>query len=154
MPVDYTFPAGHRVGIVLIANLNALQRNGTTGTTVTLNTKLSKVEPADRRRLRRRGRRGRVRGHGRRPRSTVGGAVPATLGLTLGTPRASARSRRASTKEYTASTAATVISTAGDATLTVSDPGHLTNGAFSLAEPLRVELTPSRAGPARLATSP
>ena len=44
MPVDYTFPAGHRVGIVLIANLNALQRNGTTGTTVTLNTKLSKVD--------------------------------------------------------------------------------------------------------------
>ena len=29
---------------------------------------------------------------------------------------------------------------AGDATLSVSDPGRLTNGAFSLAEPLRVEL--------------
>ena len=36
-------------------------------------------------------------------------------------------------------TTATVITTAGDATLSVSDPGHLTNGAFSLAEPLRVE---------------
>jgi hypothetical protein len=34
-----------------------------------------------------------------------------------------------------------VISTAGDATLSVSDPGHLTNGAFSLPEPLRVELS-------------
>ena len=43
MPVDYTIPAGHRLGIVLMANYNALQRNGTTGTTVTLNTKLSKV---------------------------------------------------------------------------------------------------------------
>ena len=31
----------------------------------------------------------------------------------------------------------------GDATLSVSDPGHLTNGAFSLAEPLRVELAKS-----------
>ena len=52
MPVDYTFPAGHRVGVVLMANYNALQRNGTTGTTVTLNTRLSKVIAADRRRLR------------------------------------------------------------------------------------------------------
>jgi hypothetical protein len=37
---------------------------------------------------------------------------------------------------------ATVISTAGDAALTVSDPsttapGHLVNGSFSLAEPLK-----------------
>jgi hypothetical protein len=32
-----------------------------------------------------------------------------------------------------------VTSTAGNAALTVADPGHLTNGAFSLAEPLRVE---------------
>ena len=36
-----------------------------------------------------------------------------------------------------------MISTAGDATLIVSDPGHLTNGAFSLAEALRVELAPA-----------
>ncbi len=48
------------------------------------------------------------------------------------------------TQEYTASTTANVISTAGDATLSVSDPGHLTNGAFALAEPLRVELAKSR----------
>ena len=33
MPVDYTIPAGHRLGVVLMANYNALQRNGTTGTT-------------------------------------------------------------------------------------------------------------------------
>ena len=42
--------------------------------------------------------------------------------------------------DYTASTTANVISTAGDAALTVSDPGHLTNGAFSLPEPLQVRL--------------
>ena len=35
-------------------------------------------------------------------------------------------------------TTANVISTAGDAALTVADPGHLTNGAFSLPEPLQV----------------
>ena len=43
-------------------------------------------------------------------------------------------------REYTAATTANVVSTAGDAALTVSDPGRLTNGAFQLAQPLRVEL--------------
>ena len=38
---------------------------------------------------------------------------------------------------------ANVISTAGDATLCVSDPGHLTNGAFSLPSPLRVAFSKS-----------
>ena len=46
-------------------------------------------------------------------------------------------------REYTASTTANVISSAGDASLSVSDPGRLTNGAFSLAEPLRVEFSKS-----------
>ena len=36
---------------------------------------------------------------------------------------------------------ATVISTAGNAALSVSDPGHLTNGSYSLPEPLRVEFS-------------
>jgi hypothetical protein len=36
-----------------------------------------------------------------------------------------------------------VISTAGDATLTASDPWHLTNGAYALAAPLAVELSRS-----------
>jgi hypothetical protein len=45
------------------------------------------------------------------------------------------------TKDYTASTTADVISTAGDAALTVSDPGHLRNGAFTLPSPLVVELS-------------
>ena len=46
-------------------------------------------------------------------------------------------------KEYTATTSANVISTAGDAALTVSDPGHLTNGTFALPEPLRVDIAPA-----------
>jgi hypothetical protein len=35
-----------------------------------------------------------------------------------------------------------VISTAGDAALTVSDPGHLANGTFTLAQPRQVTITP------------
>ena len=34
-----------------------------------------------------------------------------------------------------------MISTAGDAALSVSDPGHLANGSFTLAEPLRVSFS-------------
>ncbi|MDA0179140.1 metallophosphoesterase [Solirubrobacter phytolaccae] len=72
--------------------------------------------------------------------STAGGTVPATLSLTLaGTPTFGAFTPGV-TKEYTAQTKATVVSTAADATLSVSEPGHLANGAFSLPEPLRVEL--------------
>jgi hypothetical protein len=51
-------------------------------------------------------------------------------------------------KDYTAATTASVISTAGDAALSVSDPGHLVNGAFSLPSPLGVDWTPKTwAGP-------
>ena len=46
-------------------------------------------------------------------------------------------------KDYTASTTANVISTAGDATLSVSDPGHLINGTFSLPSPLEVSFSRS-----------
>ena len=47
-----------------------------------------------------------------------------------------------------------MISTAADAALTVSDPGHLTNGAFALPEPLRVEIAPaSWTGPVSNATA-
>jgi X-Pro dipeptidyl-peptidase len=139
MPVDYTFPAGHRVGVVLIANLNALQRNGTTGTTITLNAKQSKVELPI------------VGGYdaavaaGALADTTaatqpVGGTVPATLALSLGAPASFGAFTPGVTKEYAAATDATVLSTAGDALLAVTDPGHLSNGAFHLAEPLRVEL--------------
>ena len=47
------------------------------------------------------------------------------------------------TRADTWSTTATVTSTAGSATLAVSDPGHLANGAFSLAQPLQVAMTPA-----------
>jgi hypothetical protein len=77
----------------------------------------------------------------------VGGAVPATLSLTLGTPAAFGPFTPGVAKDYTASTTATVISTAGDATLTASDPsptapGRLVNGTFALASPLQVAGTP------------
>ena len=78
----------------------------------------------------------------------VSGTVPATLALTLGSPNVSFGAFTPGvTKDYTATTTANVISTAGDATLNVSDPsatatGHLVNGAFSLAEPLRVAGSP------------
>ena len=64
---------------------------------------------------------------------TVGGNVPATLSLTLGAPASFGAFTPGVTKDYTASTTATVISSAGDATLSVSEPGRLTNGTFSLA---------------------
>ena len=70
---------------------------------------------------------------------TVGGTVPATLSLTLA-PASFGAFTPGVTQEYTATTTATVTSSAGDATLSVSDPGHLSNGAFVLPEPLRVEL--------------
>jgi GH35 family endo-1,4-beta-xylanase len=71
----------------------------------------------------------------------VAGTVPATLALTLGTPAGFGAFTPGLDHDYTASTSANVISTAGDATLTASDPGYLTNGAFTLSEPLRVELS-------------
>lgn len=74
--------------------------------------------------------------------STVGGAVPATLSPTLGAPAAFAPFTPGVARGYTAATTATVISTASEATLTVSDPGHLTNGPFALAAPLRVAIEP------------
>ena len=71
---------------------------------------------------------------------TAAGTVPATLSLSLGAPASFGAFTPGLAKEYTATTEATIISTAGDATLATSDPGHLANGAFTLAEPLRVEL--------------
>jgi hypothetical protein len=71
------------------------------------------------------------------------GTVPATLSLSLGAPGTFGAFTPGVDREYEASTTANVISTAGDAALTVSEPGHLTNGAFSLAEPLRVSFSKS-----------
>jgi hypothetical protein len=74
---------------------------------------------------------------------SAGGTVPATLSLTLGGPAAFGAFTPGVGREYTASTTANVISTAGDATLSASGPVHLTNGAFTLASPLGVEISPS-----------
>ena len=65
--------------------------------------------------------------------------MPATLALSLGAPATFGAFTPGVTQEYTAQSTAKVTSTAGDATLSVSEPGHLSNGAFSLAEPLRVD---------------
>jgi glyoxylase-like metal-dependent hydrolase (beta-lactamase superfamily II) len=69
---------------------------------------------------------------------TVGGSVPATLSLTLGAPATFGAFTPGVDKTYETTSSATVISTAGDAALSVSAPGRLTNGAFSLAEPVQV----------------
>jgi M6 family metalloprotease-like protein len=74
--------------------------------------------------------------------SNVGGSVPATLALTLGTPASFGPLTPGLGKDYFATTNASVISTAGDALLTVADPsstatGHLVNGAFSLPSALQ-----------------
>jgi hypothetical protein len=61
--------------------------------------------------------------------------------LTLGAPASFGAFTPGVTKDYTASTTANVISTAGDAALTVSDPGHLMNGAFALPQPLQVSFS-------------
>jgi glyoxylase-like metal-dependent hydrolase (beta-lactamase superfamily II) len=72
---------------------------------------------------------------------TAGGTVPATLALTLGANASFGAFTPGVAKDYTATTSANVISTAGEAALTVSDPGHLSNGAFSLPSPLEVSLS-------------
>jgi hypothetical protein len=73
----------------------------------------------------------------------IGGTVPATLSLTLGGAASFGAFTPGVAKEYTASTTATVTSSAGDATLSVSDPGHLANGAFTLPAPLQVAFSRS-----------
>jgi hypothetical protein len=72
---------------------------------------------------------------------SAGGTVPATLSLTLGAAADFGAFTPGVTRDYTAATSANVISTAGDAALTVSDPGRLANGSFTLPEPLVVELS-------------
>jgi arabinogalactan endo-1,4-beta-galactosidase len=72
----------------------------------------------------------------------VGGAVPATLSLSLGAAASFGAFTPGVAADYSAATTANVVSTAGDATLSVADPsstatGHLVNGAFSLPSPLQ-----------------
>jgi hypothetical protein len=73
----------------------------------------------------------------------VGGTVPATLALTLGAPASFGAFTPGLEHTYTAQTTADVVSTAGNAALSVSDPGHLANGAFTLPQPLQVAIAPS-----------
>ena len=73
---------------------------------------------------------------------SVGGTVPATLSLSLGTPASFGPFTPGLQKDYFATTPANVISTAGDATLSVADPsttntGKLVNGTFALPETLQ-----------------
>ena len=82
----------------------------------------------------------------------AGGAVPATLSLTLGSAAAFGAFVPGVDREYNATTSANVVSTAGDAALTVSDPstadrGRLVNGTFASTDPLRGYAR--RAAPAR-----
>jgi hypothetical protein len=74
---------------------------------------------------------------------TVSGTVPATLSLTLGAPASFGTFTPGVAKTYDASTTADVVSTAGDATLSWSGPNHLTNGAFTMAQPFTVDLSKS-----------
>ncbi|WP_037502626.1 S8 family serine peptidase [Solirubrobacter soli] len=73
----------------------------------------------------------------------VSGVAPATLSLSLGAPASFGAFTPGVDRTYTASSTADVISSAGDATLSVSDPGHLANGAFSLTDPLSVSVSKS-----------
>jgi hypothetical protein len=71
----------------------------------------------------------------------VGGVVPATLSLSLGSPASFGAFAPGVEMAYTAGTSANVISSAGDALLSVADPsptatGRLVNGSFSLVAPL------------------
>ena len=74
--------------------------------------------------------------------SPVGGAVPATLSLSLGTAANFGAFTPGVARDYFAATTANVITTAGNAALSVADPsstatGRLVNGAFSLPTPLQ-----------------
>ena len=85
--------------------------------------------------------------------STVGGAVPATLSLSLGAPAAFGGFTPGLAHDYTALTTATVISSAADAALSVADPsstatGHLVNGTFSLPSALQAQASSPAAGAA------
>ena len=71
----------------------------------------------------------------------VGGTVPATLALTVGSAAFGAFTPGVD-RTYETSTTANVISTAGDAALTV-DGGKLANGAFTLLEPLQIAFSTS-----------
>ncbi len=75
--------------------------------------------------------------------SVPAGTVAATLSLAMGPAASFGAFTPGVAREYNASTSANVISTAGDAALSVSDPGRLANGTFTLAQPLQVSFSKS-----------
>ncbi len=142
-PKDMVIPAGRRLAVMILSSDNEHTLRPAPGTQLTLDTAASSVQLPI------------VGGgnalsdadgdpyHETNVDGNVGGTVPATLSLTLGSAASFGAFTPGVAREYTASTTANVVSTAGDATLSVSDPGHLTNGAFSLPEALRVEIAPA-----------
>jgi len=146
-PVDSTIPAGHRLGIVLLTNYADVGQTATTGATVTIDTKLSKVS------LPILGGYVGAQDDGAFTPVTqdgdVAGTVPATMALTLAGSADFGSFTPGLGSTYAASTTANVLSTAGDATLSVADAdagataGHLVNGGFSLAQPLQVKASSS-----------
>jgi hypothetical protein len=74
--------------------------------------------------------------------ASVGGTVPAVLSLTIGSAAGLGTFIPGVAHTYEASVPASVTSSAGNATLTVSDPGHLANGGFTLPQPLEVTGVP------------
>jgi len=87
---------------------------------------------------------------------TVGGSVPATLSLTLGSPAGFGAFTPGVARDYTASMTANVISSAANAALSIADPsatatGRLVNGAFSLPSTLQAKATSAAATGSALA---
>jgi hypothetical protein len=89
----------------------------------------------------------------------VSGTVPATLSLSLSGPVNLGQFVVGKAADYTGTTVATVNSSAGDAQLSVLDagsdhPGHLVNGAFSLAQPLQAAAGTAAFAPLRADNGP
>jgi X-Pro dipeptidyl-peptidase len=79
----------------------------------------------------------------------VGGEVPATLNLAVGGPATFGAFNPGFGQDYLTTLFAVVTSTAGNASLSVTDAtgdGRMTNGAFSLAQPLQAKAS-SAVGP-------
>ncbi len=81
--------------------------------------------------------------HARIKSGPVGGTVGTVLDLTLGAAPSFGTFTPGVALDYAATTTATVMSTAANAALSVSNPGHLVNGAYSLPQPLSVTITPN-----------
>ena len=87
----------------------------------------------------------------------IGGEVPGVLALDVTTPGSLGSFTPGVAKDYSVETSAKVTSSAGDAKLSVVDPsstapGHLVNGAFSLASPLQINGSPLAGTPSTLKT--